>query len=91
MDRPISIEQPEHLFYSVAAMATLSPDVSAALASLQARWSAAAPRIVGALAMTRQAAQLARLALTFGEDRVRRVAIADPEAPLPEARWTWRG
>ncbi len=34
--------------------------------------------------------QLARLALTYGEDRVRRVAIADPEAPLPESRWTWR-
>jgi hypothetical protein len=35
--------------------------------------------------------QLARLALTFGEDRVRRVALLDPEAPLPESRWTWRG
>jgi nucleotidyltransferase/DNA polymerase involved in DNA repair len=34
--------------------------------------------------------RLARLALTFGEDRVRRVAIADPEAPLPEGRWSWR-
>ncbi|HYH94051.1 MAG TPA: DNA polymerase Y family protein [Candidatus Saccharimonadales bacterium] len=34
--------------------------------------------------------QLARLALTYGEDRVRRVAITDPEAPLPEGRWTWR-
>ncbi len=34
--------------------------------------------------------QLARLALTFGEDRIRRVEIADPEAPLPERRWTWR-
>ena len=34
--------------------------------------------------------QLARLALTFGEDRVRRVALLDTEAPLPEARWTWR-
>ena len=34
--------------------------------------------------------QLARLALTFGEDRVRRVSLADPEAPLPETRWTWR-
>jgi protein ImuB len=33
--------------------------------------------------------QLARLALTFGEDRVRRVELADPEAPLPEARWRW--
>ena len=34
--------------------------------------------------------QLARLALTFGEDRVRRVDLIDPEAPLPEARWGWR-
>ena len=34
--------------------------------------------------------QLARLALTFGEDRVRRVAVTDPEAPLAEARWSWR-
>jgi len=34
--------------------------------------------------------QLARLALTYGEDRVRRVAITDPEAPLPEDRWTWQ-
>jgi hypothetical protein len=34
--------------------------------------------------------QLARLALTFGEDRVRRVDLADPEAPLAEARWRWR-
>jgi protein ImuB len=34
--------------------------------------------------------QLARLALTFGEDRVRRVAISDPDAPLAESRWTWR-
>jgi RecA/RadA recombinase len=31
-------------------MAALSPDVSAALASLQVRWGAAAPRVVGALA-----------------------------------------
>ncbi|MEX1168560.1 MAG: hypothetical protein WEE50_00315 [Chloroflexota bacterium] len=34
--------------------------------------------------------QLARLALTFGEGRVRRVDIIDPEAPLPEGRWGWR-
>jgi nucleotidyltransferase/DNA polymerase involved in DNA repair len=34
--------------------------------------------------------QLARLALTYGEDRVRRVAIDDPEATLPERRWSWR-
>jgi len=34
--------------------------------------------------------QLARLAITFGTDRVRRVEILDPEAPLPEHRWGWR-
>jgi protein ImuB len=33
--------------------------------------------------------QLARLALTYGEDRIRWVELADPEAPLPEARWRW--
>jgi nucleotidyltransferase/DNA polymerase involved in DNA repair len=33
--------------------------------------------------------QLARLALTFGEDRIRRVEVTDPEAPLPERRWAW--
>jgi nucleotidyltransferase/DNA polymerase involved in DNA repair len=34
--------------------------------------------------------QLARLVLTFGDDRIRRVAVTDPDAPLPEDRWTWR-
>jgi hypothetical protein len=34
--------------------------------------------------------QLARLALIYGEDRVRRAAITDPEAPLPEDRWAWQ-
>jgi len=34
--------------------------------------------------------QLTRLALTFGEDRLRRAVIEDPEAPLPERRWTWQ-
>jgi protein ImuB len=38
----------------------------------------------------RLAWQLARLALTFGEDRIRRMDLADPEAPLPERRWSWR-
>jgi protein ImuB len=33
--------------------------------------------------------QLARLALAFGEDRIRRAAIADPEAPLAERRARW--
>ncbi|HEY0442777.1 MAG TPA: DNA polymerase Y family protein [Candidatus Limnocylindrales bacterium] len=33
--------------------------------------------------------QLARLALTYGEDRVRRVTVTDPEAPLAERRWAW--
>jgi hypothetical protein len=35
--------------------------------------------------------QLARLGLRFGEDRVGWMEIADPEAPLPETRWGWRG
>jgi protein ImuB len=35
--------------------------------------------------------QLARLGLRFGEERVGWMEIADPEAPLPETRWAWRG
>jgi protein ImuB len=34
--------------------------------------------------------QLARLGLRFGEQRVGWMEIGDPEAPLAEARWTWR-
>jgi hypothetical protein len=33
--------------------------------------------------------QLARLALAYGEDRVQRVAIVDPDAPLAETRARW--
>jgi hypothetical protein len=33
--------------------------------------------------------QLARLAIAFGTDRIHRIALDDPEAPLPEARWRW--
>ncbi|MHB8400192.1 MAG: DNA polymerase Y family protein [Candidatus Limnocylindrales bacterium] len=33
--------------------------------------------------------QLARLVLAFGDDRIRRMELVDPEAPLPEARWRW--
>ena len=33
--------------------------------------------------------QLARLALTYGEDRIRRIEITDPEAALSERRWAW--
>jgi hypothetical protein len=43
-----------------------------------------------ALHGARLAWQLARLALTYGDDRIRRVEVLDPEAPLPERRWTWR-
>jgi hypothetical protein len=34
--------------------------------------------------------QLARLALTYGEDRIRRAVVTDPEALLPEDRWAWQ-
>ena len=34
--------------------------------------------------------QLARLATTYGEDRIRGVVVTDPEAPLSERRWAWR-
>lgn len=34
--------------------------------------------------------QLARLALTYGEDRIRRFQLLDPESPLAERRWSWR-
>jgi protein ImuB len=37
----------------------------------------------------RLAWQLARLAISFGADRVRRIEITDPEAPVAEARWRW--
>jgi len=33
--------------------------------------------------------QLARLALTYGEDRIRRVEVTDPDAPIAEQRWRW--
>ncbi len=33
--------------------------------------------------------QLARLAVRFGEGRVGRVTLGDPEALLPETRWSW--
>jgi protein ImuB len=38
----------------------------------------------------RLAWQLARLAIAFGTDRVRRFELTDPEAPVPEARWRWQ-
>ncbi len=42
-----------------------------------------------ALRSARLAWQLARLALTYGEDRIGRIELTDPEAPLPETRWRW--
>ncbi|MEA2610582.1 MAG: recA bacterial recombination protein, partial [Chloroflexota bacterium] len=47
------------MFYLDRPMATLSADVTAAMASLQARWGAAAPRVVGATAITDGALALA--------------------------------
>lgn len=33
--------------------------------------------------------QLARLALAFGDDRIQRAELTDPDAPLAEKRWRW--
>jgi protein ImuB len=70
----------------------------AAVARLELELSGASPAagqqlplfVPQALHGARLAWQLARLALTYGEDRIRRVEITDPEAPLPERRWAWR-
>ena len=34
--------------------------------------------------------QLARLALLYGDDRIRRIQLLDPESPLAERRWAWQ-
>src|SRR5258706_16189895 len=60
-------------------MAALSPDVSAALASLQARWGAAAPRVAGeqSSASPRVIGALATVPLPDE---------AEPDEALPHAR-----
>ena len=71
---------------------------TAAVSRLELELSGASPAagqqlplfVPQALHGARLAWQLARLALTYGEDRIRRVEITDPEAPLPERRWAWR-
>ena len=45
------IDNTEQLFDDRWPMASLSPDVSAALASLRTRWGTAAPRVIGSLAI----------------------------------------
>jgi hypothetical protein len=70
----------------------------AAVARLELELSGASPAagqqlplfVPQAVHGARLAWQLARLAVTYGEDRIRRVEIRDPEAPLPERRWGWR-
>jgi hypothetical protein len=70
----------------------------AAVARLELELSGASPAagqqlplfVPQAVHGARLAWQLARLAVTYGEDRIRRAEIRDPEAPLPERRWAWR-
>ena len=70
-----------------AAVAHLELELSGASAAVGQQLPLFVPQ---ALHGARLAWQLARLALTYGEDRIRRVEITDPEAPLPERRWAWR-
>ena len=71
---------------------------SAAVARLELELSGASPAAGQQLPLfvpqaahgSRLAWQLARLAVTYGEDRIRRVEVLDPETPLPERRWGWR-
>lgn len=70
-----------------AAVARLELELSGASAAVGQQLPLFVPQ---ALHGARLAWQLARLALTYGDDRIRRVEITDPEAPLPERRWAWR-
>jgi recA bacterial DNA recombination protein len=67
-------------------VATLSPDVSAALATLEARWGAAAPRTVGALAVAPEPAlpeaAIPELAPRTGTERVVRTGFPALDAIL---------
>jgi protein ImuB len=71
---------------------------AAAVARLELELAGVAPAAGQQLALfvpqaarnARLAWQLARLALTYGDDRVRRVTLEDPEAPLAERRWGWQ-
>ena len=60
-------------------MAALSPDVSAALASLQARWGAAAPRIAGERSLTSPRVIGALATVPLPDE-------AEPDEALPDVR-----
>jgi hypothetical protein len=70
-----------------AAVARLELELSGASAAAGQQLPLFVPQ---ALHGARLAWQLARLALTYGDDRVRRIELLDPEASLPERRWAWR-
>jgi len=70
-----------------AAVARLELELSGASAAAGQQLPLFVPQ---ALHGARLAWQLARLALTYGDDRIRRVEVLDPEAPLAERRWAWR-
>ncbi len=70
------------MFYLDHPMATLSPDVTAAVTSLQARWGAAAPRVAGAPGPVAGATGIA--GTTPATDGA--LALAPATAPAPDQR-----
>ena len=70
------------MFYHRRPMATLSPDVTAAVATLQARWGAAAPQVVGSLAIAPLPGEQSRPEPRPDDDRVIHTGFAALDAIL---------
>ena len=74
------------MFYITCPMATLSPDVTAAVASLQARWGAAAPRVAGGTGIAEMTDGALALAPATTPDPGPTTAPLHRPAPAPDDR-----